>query len=214
VRRAFDVISAAVGLVVLSPLFAVIALVIKLENDGPVFYSQPRMGKDFRKFRLLKFRSMVPDADRAGGALTGPADGRITRAGKFLRAFKLDELPQLINLLKGDMRLVGPRPELERFVEMFRPQYALILRERPGLTDPASLVYRQEDRILGPGNVEAQYVTRILPRKLELSLEYQQHRTFLSDLGIIFRTVFGLPWVPRDPSPIPRDTPPDLSTKA
>jgi lipopolysaccharide/colanic/teichoic acid biosynthesis glycosyltransferase len=191
-RRAFDVISAACGLVLLSPLFAVIALAIKHEDDGPVLFCQTRVGRNFRKFRLHKFRSMVPDAGHRGSPITGPEDSRITRVGAFLRKYKLDELPQLINVLIGDMGLVGARPELERYVEMFRPQYALILRERPGITDPATLAYRHEERILEPGDPDSYYVRQVLPRKLETSLEYSRRRTFLSDLRVIALTLFGI----------------------
>jgi lipopolysaccharide/colanic/teichoic acid biosynthesis glycosyltransferase len=190
-RRAFDVICASLALVLLSPVFALIALAIKLEGGGPVLFSQVRVGRNFRKFRLYKFRSMLPDAERQGSPITEPGDARITRVGAFLRKYKLDELPQLINILAGDMRLVGARPELERYVEMFRPQYTQLLRERPGLTDPATLAYRHEEHILKPGDVEAQYVNQVLPRKLKISLEYSRRRTFLSDLRVIVMTLFG-----------------------
>jgi len=190
-RRAFDVVCAAGGLLLSSPLFALIALAIKLEDGGPVLFSQIRVGRNFRKFRLHKFRSMVADSERRGSPITEPADPRITRVGAFLRKYKLDELPQLINVLTGDMGLVGARPELERYVEMFRPQYTLILRERPGITDPASLAYRHEEHILKPGDVETQYVNQVLPRKLEISLEYSRGRTFLSDLRVIVMTLLG-----------------------
>jgi len=190
-RRSFDIICATVALILLCPMLALIALAIKLEGGGPVLFSQIRVGRNFQKFRLYKFRSMIPDADRRGSPITEPGDARITRVGAFLRKYKLDELPQLINVLTGDMRLVGARPELEPYVEMFRPQYAQLLRERPGLTDPATLAYRHEEHILKPGDVEAQYVNQVLPRKLEISLEYSRRRTFLSDLRVIVLTLFG-----------------------
>jgi lipopolysaccharide/colanic/teichoic acid biosynthesis glycosyltransferase len=134
---------------------------------------------------------MIVGADR-DGLLTAPMDNRVTRVGRFLRDYKLDELPQLINVLKGDMQFVGARPEVERYVEMFRVQYATILRERPGITDPAALVYRREDSILSSNNIEDQYIAQVLPHKLRLSMEYQRHRGFLSDMRILVRTVFGL----------------------
>ncbi|MGO8734227.1 MAG: sugar transferase [Terriglobia bacterium] len=190
-RRAFDLICAAGGLVLSFPLFVLIALAIKLEDGGPVLFSQTRVGRNFRKFLLFKFRSMVAGSERRGSPITEPADSRITRVGAFLRKYKLDELPQLINVLIGDMGLVGARPELERYVEMYRPQYTLILRERPGITDPASLAYRHEDQILKPGDVETQYAKQVLPRKLEISLEYSRRRTFLSDLRVIVMTLLG-----------------------
>jgi len=196
-RRAFDILSAAIGLVLLAPLFALIAMAVKIEDGGPVFYSQFRVGKDFRKFRFLKFRSMIPGAERLA-PLTAPGDPRRTRIGRFLRKCKLDELPQLINILKGDMQLVGARPELEPYVEKFRPQYSLLLLDRPGITDPATLAYLHEEQLFEAEHVEEQYVSKILPRKLELSLEHSRQRSFTSDLGILFRTILGIFGVPRD----------------
>jgi lipopolysaccharide/colanic/teichoic acid biosynthesis glycosyltransferase len=190
-HRVFDVLCALTGLVLLLPLFCVIALAIKLDDGGAVFYQQVRIGRYFRLFRVCKFRSMVAGADHAG-LLTSPADTRLTRVGRFLRRYKLDELPQLLNVLKGDMQLVGARPEVERYVQMFRSQYAEILQDRPGITDPATLAYRREEQILPAGQVEQQYVAEILPAKIKLSLGYQKQRTFLSDMRILLRTVFGL----------------------
>ena len=190
-HRVFDFLCAAVGLICLSPLFISIAVAIKLGDGGPVFFSQNRIGKGFRPFRLWKFRSMVADADQ-GVFLTAPADSRITPTGRFLRRYKFDELPQFFNVLAGDMQLVGARPEVERYVQMFGPQYAVLLQDRPGITDPASLAYRREDQILCADGIEQQYVREILPAKLKLSLDYQQHRSFLSDLGILVRTAIGL----------------------
>jgi lipopolysaccharide/colanic/teichoic acid biosynthesis glycosyltransferase len=187
----FDFLCALVGLVGLSPLFLLIAVAIKLDDGGPVFFSQNRIGRGFRPFRIWKFRSMVPGADR-GGLLTASADSRLTPVGRRLRRYKLDELPQLLNVLAGDMQLVGARPEVERYVQMFRQQYALILLDRPGITDPASLAYRREDQILSAERIEQQYVQEILPAKLQLSLDYQQRRGLLSDLGVLVRTVAGL----------------------
>lgn len=189
--RVFDVFSAATGLIVLSPLFCVIAVAIKLDGGGPVFFTQSRMGKGFRQFRIRKFRSMVAGSDR-GSLLTAPADSRLTRVGVVLRRHKLDELPQLFNVLTGDMQLVGARPEVERYVQMFRSQYAMLLTDRPGMTDPASLAYRHEDQLFSPHRMEQQYVEEILPAKLKLSLDYQQRRTIFSDVGILLRTVFGV----------------------
>lgn len=190
-HRVFDSLCAVVGLVCLSPLLILIAVAIKLDDGGPVFFSQDRIGRGFRPFRLWKFRSMLASADQ-GVLLTAPADSRITRIGQFLRRYKLDELPQLFNVLAGDMQLVGARPEVERYVQMFRLQYAVILQDRPGITDPASLAYRREDQILSADGIEQQYVREILPAKLQLSLDYQRRRSFLSDLGILVRTAVGL----------------------
>lgn len=189
--RAFDLVLCVIGLLFLWPVFCIIALAVKLDDKGPVFFTQQRVGKDFQRFSLLKFRTMVVGADK-DGLLTAPLDRRVTRVGRFLRDYKLDELPQLINILKGDMQFVGARPEVERYVEMFRVQYATILQERPGITDPATLVYRREDNILSSSNIEAQYVAQVLPHKLRLSMEYQMRRRFLSDMRILVRTVLGL----------------------
>lgn len=188
--RAVEVIVAGVGLILLSPILALCALAIRLEGRGSVFYSQLRVGRDFQDFRLLKFRSMSPGADMKG-LLTSPNDMRVTRVGRLLRKYKLDELPQLINVLTGDMQFVGSRPEVRKYVEHFRNEYALLLRDRPGITDPASIVFRNEEKALSKEDLEKQYVADILPRKLELSLGYQQTRTFVSDVKILIRTVIG-----------------------
>jgi lipopolysaccharide/colanic/teichoic acid biosynthesis glycosyltransferase len=190
-HRAFNFICAALGLLLLLPWLAVIALLVKSHDGGPVFYAQPRVGKDFRPFRVLKFRSMVVNADQ-GGLLTAPADHRLTSVGRFLRKHKLDELPQLWNVLTGDMQLVGVRPEVEPYVTMFREQYALLLNQPPGITDPASLAYRREENVFVAGRMEQQYVSEILPEKLRLSLDYQRNRSFFSDLRVLLDTVLNL----------------------
>ena len=190
-NRTFNFLCAAVGLLLLLPLLAIIAMLVKCHDGGPVFYAQPRVGKDFRPFRVLKFRSMVVNADQAG-LLTAPADHRLTRVGRFLRKHKLDELPQLWNVLAGDMQLVGVRPEVETYVAMFREQYALLLNQPPGITDPASLAYRREETLFVAGRMEQQYVSEILPDKLRLSLDYQRNRSFLSDLRVLLNTVLSL----------------------
>lgn len=191
-RRAFDKVCAAAGLTLLLPVFAVIALAIRLKGGpGPVFYLQPRVGKGGREFHLIKFRSMVAGTDRHA-ALTLAEDPRVTPVGRFLRRYKLDELPQLINVVKGDMRLVGPRPEMKRYVDNFPNEYKVLLQQPPGITDPASLAFRDESKFLNEGNLEAHYLSEILPQKLRLSIEYSRRRTFLSDLKIIFQTVAGM----------------------
>ena len=136
-KRLFDVVAAAIGLVILSPLMALVALLIKVDSPGPVFFRQHRVGKDFRPFQIYKFRTMVQKAPLRGGLITAGVDPRVTRVGNFLRQTKIDELPQLINVLKGDMSLVGPRPEVPQYVEMFRKDYEQILSVRPGITDLA-----------------------------------------------------------------------------
>jgi lipopolysaccharide/colanic/teichoic acid biosynthesis glycosyltransferase len=189
-RHGFDVTCAAAALAFLTPVFVIVAVAIKLEDGGAVFFSQPRVGKGLGKFRLLKFRSMIANS---GGSspLTAPEDPRVTRVGRFLRKYKLDELPQLVNVVKGEMQLVGVRPELERYVEIFPDEYEVLLQDRPGITDPASLAFRHEEQMFRAGPLEKQYISQILPRKLKLSLKYRQARTFFSDLGILFRTVLG-----------------------
>jgi lipopolysaccharide/colanic/teichoic acid biosynthesis glycosyltransferase len=206
-RRSFDIICAAVALILLCPALALVALAIKLEDGGPVFYAHPRVGRNFRPFGLLKFRSMVPQADRMGGPVTVAGDPRITRVGGFLRKYKLDELPQLINVIKGEIQLVGARPEFGANVERFRAQYEILLRDRPGITDPATLAYRHEEEMFGTGDLQEVYFTEILPRKLELSLHYAGQRTFRSDLALIFRTFLGI--CRRSPSmkEMPKDLP-------
>jgi len=190
-RRAFDIVLAAPGLALLFPLLATIALAIKLDDGGPVMYCQYRVGKGLRKFRLLKFRSM--HAGCGGGCLlTAPQDARVTRVGRVLRKYKLDELPQLVNVLKGEMQLVGVRPQVERFVEIYPVEYGELLQEPPGITGPASLYFRNEEQMFHEGLIEAQYIRRILPIKLHMSLNYSRTRTFRSDVEILFRTVLGL----------------------
>jgi lipopolysaccharide/colanic/teichoic acid biosynthesis glycosyltransferase len=190
-HRVFDVLCAGVGLIFLSPLFLIIALAIKFDDGGPIVYRQARVGRNFQLFQICKFRSMVNGADN-DGLLTAPGDSRVTRVGRWLRRYKLDELPQLLNVFKGDMQFVGARPEVERYVEMFHSQYAVILQERPGITDPASLAFRHEDQIFSADRMEQQYVEEILPAKIKLSLDYQRHRSFLTDAKILLKTILGL----------------------
>lgn len=190
-RRVFDKLCAVASLITLPPAFCVIALAIKLDDGGPIFFTQQRVGKRLQLFRLLKFRTMIAGAER-NGLLAASNYQRITRVGHFLRRHKLDELPQLINVLRGEMQLVGPRPEVSRYVEMFRPQFEKLLQEPPGLTDPASLTYIDESTHFSSAEFEKQYVSEILPDKLRLSLEYQRRRTLLSDIRIIFQTLLAL----------------------
>jgi lipopolysaccharide/colanic/teichoic acid biosynthesis glycosyltransferase len=181
----------AAGLALLVPLFVMIALAIKLDDGGPILFSHLRIGKGLRKFRLLKFRTMI--AASAGGSLvTSPGDARVTRVGRYLRKYKLDELPQLVNVFRGEMQLVGARPQMERFVDIFPEDYAELLQDLPGITDLATLSFRNEERFFFEGSIEEQYIKRIMPVKLQLALKYARTRTFFSDLEIILRTVFGM----------------------
>ena len=189
-RRVFDLLCATAGLACLVPLFALIAVAIKLDDGGPVMYSQDRVGKGLRKFRLLKFRSMFSGCAE-GSLLTAPGDTRVTRVGRFLRRYKLDELPQLVNVLKGEMQLVGVRPQVEKFVDIFPDEYGELLQTPPGITGPASLIFRHEELLFLENSTEEHYIAKILPIKLEIALKYSRTRTFLSDLEILFRTVLG-----------------------
>jgi len=189
-KRLFDFAAAAAGLMVLSPLMILVALLIKIDSRGPVFFKQERVGKDFQPFSIYKFRTMVVDAERKGSLVTVGDDPRVTRAGHFLRKAKLDELPQLINVLKGDMSLVGPRPEVPRYVELFHRDYEEILTVRPGITDLASLKYRDESGILAAAkDPEREYVARVLPEKIDLAKQYIREASFLFDLRLIFQTL-------------------------
>jgi len=192
-KRCFDIAAAALGLMVLSPLLLAVALLIKLTSRGPVLFRQERVGRGFRRFWIYKFRTMVIHADRLGGPITFGADPRITTVGRFLRASKIDELPQFINVLKGEMSLVGPRPEVSRYVELFRQNYEQVLRVRPGMTDLASIRYRHEAELLGAAaDPETEYVTRFLPAKIRLGREYVRRSSFGLDLLILWRTLLVL----------------------
>ena len=191
-QRIVDIIASAAGLVFLSPLFLVIGAAVKLQYRGPVFYRSSRVGIEGRFFSIYKFRSMVQGADVAGGGLTVRGDSRVTRVGRLLRAYKLDELPQLLNVFKGDMSLVGARPENPGYVARYTPDQREILRYRPGITSPASLHYRNEEELLSGGNTEELYLGKILPHKLSIDIAYLRRRTVLSDLRIILRTIGGL----------------------
>jgi len=190
--RLVDSIASLTGLILLGPLFLVIAAAIKLDSPGPIFYRAQRVGRDGQRFRLFKFRTMVSGADRQGPGITTAGDRRVTRAGRLLRRHKIDELPQLINVLKGEMSLVGPRPEDPRYVALYTPEQRGVLAVRPGITSPASVRYRHEERQLSGSDCEQVYVREVMPEKLELELEYLSRRTFWSDLGVLVRTLLAL----------------------
>ncbi|MBI3978896.1 MAG: sugar transferase [Chloroflexi bacterium] len=191
-KRFFDAAVAAVGLVLLSPLFLALSVAIKAHDGGPVFHRATRVGRHGRLFRLYKFRSMVVDADRIGPALTAAGDTRITPVGRWLRQTKLDELPQLVNVLVGDMSLVGPRPEDPRYVALYTPEQRRVLQMRPGITSAASLAFRHEEAMLAGPDWETVYRTRVLPAKLAIDLEYLARRSLRSDIDLILRTVAAL----------------------
>lgn len=192
-KRLLDLVVSAVGLVILAPFFLLFALAIKVNSRGPVFYLQERVGKGGKLFRLFKFRTMHVGADRATAITVGQRDPRITSVGFFLRRFKLDELPQLINVLKGEMSLVGPRPELKRFVDLYEGDQLRVIGVTPGITDYASLEFRNENELLeGKQDPIDFYVKEIMPRKLDLNLRYIKEQSFWIDVKIIFRTVLEM----------------------
>ncbi|MBZ2207312.1 sugar transferase [Massilia soli] len=191
-KRAFDLAAAIGGLLLLAPLMAAIALWIRVDSPGPVLFRQLRMGRHGVPFSIFKFRTMTVQSE--GAQLTVGQDARITRAGRFLRHYKLDELPQLINVLQGAMSLVGPRPEVPRYVACYPPEVRrIVLSVAPGITDWASIHYKDENAILGHAvDPEQAYIDTILPVKLEYYVRYVQERTFWTDLRIIFRTLTAL----------------------
>lgn len=193
IKRLFDIVLSGIGLAICLPFFIIIGALIKWNSNGPVFFRQERIGKNFRPFWIYKFRSMVQDAPQKGALISVEHDPRITRIGRMLRKTKIDELPQLINVLKGDMSLVGPRPEVPAYVQCFREDYEEILQVHPGITDLASLKYRDEAALLAKSlNPEQEYVEHILPDKIKLAKEYVKKSSFLFDLGLILRTPLRL----------------------
>ena len=190
IKRAFDVLASAAGLVLLSPIFLLAAVAVRLDSSGPVFFRQARVGRSFKSFSILKFRTMRNGVAPAGGDISVESDPRVTRVGRFLRRVKIDELPQLLNVLRGEMSLVGPRPELPRYVERFRSEYAEVLSVRPGMTDFASLKYRDEAGALaGSATPEDEYLNTILPDKIRLAKDYVRRSSLALDLRLIGRTL-------------------------
>jgi lipopolysaccharide/colanic/teichoic acid biosynthesis glycosyltransferase len=187
-KRAFDVTVASLGLVLTSPLILAAAVAVKSDSEGPVIFSGPRVGRDGVVFRMHKLRTMRAGADRAGPAVTAGDDPRVTRVGRFLRRTKIDELPQLWNVVKGDMSLVGPRPEHPDYVAHYTAEQRQLLAVRPGITGPATLAYIDEERLLSAGGGEGRYVDEVLPRKLALELQYVRVASFGSDLAILVKT--------------------------
>jgi lipopolysaccharide/colanic/teichoic acid biosynthesis glycosyltransferase len=191
-KRALDLVISILGLLLLCPLLLVLALWIKLDSRGPILYRGKRVGKDGRPFLMYKFRTMVLGAEKRGPAVTYRDDPRITKAGRFLRRAKLDELPQFLNVVKGEMSLVGPRPEDPSYVEFYTPEQRLVLSVKPGITGPTQLEYRDEASMLQGEGVDDEYVSRLMPEKLKLDLEYVHTRSLLLDLKILWRTVTTL----------------------
>lgn len=188
-KRLFDIVASGLGLVVLSPVFAVLAVWIKADSKGPVFYRQTRVGRDNKDFRLFKFRSMRPDSDKLGLITVGGHDPRVTRSGYYIRKYKLDEFPQLINVFRGDMSLVGPRPEVRKYVDMYSPEQMRVLSVRPGITSLASIRYRNENDILAASDdPDRCYIEKVMPDKLAIDLEYVDRATLWNDIKLIFST--------------------------
>jgi len=195
VKRIFDFICSTLGLIVLSPVLFAIAIKIKTGSDGPVFFKQIRVGEKNNEFEILKFRTMVVDAEKLGRQITVGNDNRITKIGAFLRKYKLDELPQLINVFKGDMSLVGPRPEVPRYVKLYNDEQKKVLEVKPGITDLASIRYRDENELLGEAeNPDDFYINTIMPDKLALNLEYINNNNLFVDIYIILRTIVKCIW--------------------
>jgi lipopolysaccharide/colanic/teichoic acid biosynthesis glycosyltransferase len=212
-KRLYDFVFAALGLVVLSPVFLLLALAVKLCDGGPVFYRQQRAGRHGKPFWIWKFRSMVTGADKMGPSITAGGDRRITPIGRLLRKTKLDELPQLWNVVRGEMSLVGPRPEVPRYVELYTPAQREILKLAPGITDLATLEFRNEEELLrGAADQERFYVEYCLPKKIELNLLYARKANPWQDTLIIFKTLW--PWSRRHGEVQPRPEAPHAARKA
>ncbi len=189
-KRLFDLIISLIGILVFSPILIIISLMVSFDSKGGVFFKQIRVGKNDKDFNLIKFRTMNPDSDKGGLLTVGGRDPRVTKTGYLLRKYKLDELPQLFNVVKGDMSLVGPRPEVRKYVDLYNKKQKKVLTVKPGLTDYASLEYLNENEILGKSSdPEKTYIKEIMPAKLELNLKYIRERSFIRDIKIIIKTI-------------------------
>jgi len=191
-KRLFDLFWGLVGMVIISPFLLIIGVGVKLSAPGPVFYRGVRAGRHETTFRIFKFRTMVPNAETLGGESTALNDIRLTPIGKFLRKYKLDELPQLLNIIKGEMSFVGPRPQVLRYTQLYQGEFKRIMDVRPGLTDFASIEFINLDEILGDDNVDQKYQREIEPRKNELRLKYVEEQSWAVDLKILFLTLARL----------------------
>lgn len=190
-KRLFDIVASGLGLIFLSPLFLIVAIWIKLDSPGPVFFRQVRVGRFNKDFRIFKFRTMRVGSDKGSQITIGGRDPRVTRAGYWLRKFKIDELPQLINVFIGDMSLVGPRPEVRRYVDLYTPEQMHVLDVRPGITDAASIKFRNESEFLKQvDDPEKHYIEVIMPMKLELYLQYVNCHSFKGDIRLILETLW------------------------
>ena len=191
-KRAFDIVASAAAVVIFSPFLLVIGLLVRLTSPGPALYRATRAGLHGQEFKLYKFRSMVVDADRRGPGITTAGDRRITPVGRILRRTKLDELPQFLNVLKGDMSIVGPRPEDPRYLAYYTPEQRAVLNVRPGITSPASVEYRNEEVMLQGQDWETTYIQKVMPAKLALDLDYARNASVWRDIRILFVTFLSL----------------------
>ena len=192
-KRLFDIVASGLGLLFLSPFLILIAIWIKLDSSGPIFYRQVRVGQHNKDFRIFKFRSMRMGADKGSLVTIGGRDPRVTRSGYYIRKFKIDELPQLINVFLGDMSLVGPRPEVRHYVNYWTPEQMHVLDVRPGITDPASIKFRNENELMEKSeDPENYYINVIMQEKIKLYLEYVNNHSFLGDIALIFKTFWTI----------------------
>jgi lipopolysaccharide/colanic/teichoic acid biosynthesis glycosyltransferase len=188
-KRLFDIVFSFIGIIFLLPLLILIIILIKMTTKGPFLYKQIRVGKHNKDFIIFKFRTMIDDAEKLGLLTVGERDSRITKIGYYLRKSKIDELPQIANVLVGDMSFVGPRPEVRKYVELYTHSQMKVLDVRPGITDLASIEFRDENKILGKQeNPDNYYINIIMPRKLQINLDYLQKRTLMKDIGLIIKT--------------------------
>lgn len=190
IKRIFDFLISLIGIIILFPVFIIVSIVIKLDSKGDILFLQKRVGKHEKEFYIYKFRTMITDAEKFGKQITVGKDNRITKVGYFLRKFKIDELPQLFNVLKGDMSFVGPRPEVPKYVDLYTEEQKKVLSIRPGITDMASLRYKNENDILGKvDNPEEYYINVIMRDKLKLNLEYIEKSNLFFDIYLIIKTI-------------------------
>jgi lipopolysaccharide/colanic/teichoic acid biosynthesis glycosyltransferase len=192
-KRVFDVVFSLVGLIFLGPLLILIAFLMKLTTIGPIIYKQVRVGKDNNDFLIFKFRTMVVDADKVGLLTVGGRDPRITKLGYYLRKYKLDELPQLANVVIGDMSFVGPRPEVRKYVDLYNDKQMQVLKVRPGITDLASIAFRNENELLSTQeDPDSYYIEVIMPKKLEINISYIKESSLFKDIGVIIKTILAI----------------------
>jgi lipopolysaccharide/colanic/teichoic acid biosynthesis glycosyltransferase len=192
-KRIFDLTLSIPSLVILSPVFLLSSILIKIETPGPIVFSHERAGRDGRTFKLYKFRTMVNDAFKTGPSITSANDPRITKIGKLLRKFKIDEMLQILNVVNGDMSVIGPRPELKKYVDIFKNEYREVLKIKPGMTDYALIAFRNEEEILSRvKNIEEEYVKEVLPEKIKLYRKYMEEMGLLTDVKIFFKTILEI----------------------